>query len=76
MNKDIQEKINNRQEANRELLKYLSDIIEGYPELRWGQILSNWFLPIGDPFFEESVDTLKRFEKISNSNILYNRKGS
>lgn len=62
----IQEAISKRQEANKELLKYLTEIIEEYPELRWGQILSNWFLPDSDPFFEESVDTLKRFKKNSN----------
>lgn len=63
MRENIQEKISKRQEANKELLSYLTKVIEECPDLRWGQILSNWFLPEGDPFFEESVDTLKRTKR-------------
>lgn len=63
MSENIQEKISKRQEANMELLNYLAEVIEECPDLRWGQILSNWFLPEGDPFFEESVDTLQRTKR-------------
>lgn len=56
----IKEKIAKRQEANLEILEHLRKYIINCPDLRWGQILSNYgFIPKGDPFYEESVDTLK-----------------
>lgn len=65
----IQEKINKRLESNRLLVKKLSELVEKYPEQRFGQILYNYgFLDIDsnynikDPFYEESVDTLKRIK--------------
>lgn len=74
MSNTIQEKIAKRQLANVRILKYLTDIVEHNPDLRFGQILFNWKLvqwentddgiKICDPFFEESVDTLKRLTKI------------
>lgn len=33
-------KIDQRQAANREIIEILSDIVEKYPELRFGQILA------------------------------------
>ena len=57
---NFQEKISKRQEANLALLDQLREYIEKYPQQRWGQILSNYgFIPGGDPFYEESVDTLR-----------------
>ena len=57
----IKEKIAKRQEANLEILEYLRKYIINCPDLRWGQILSNYgFISKGDPFYEESVDTLQR----------------
>ena len=50
----------NRQNANREIIKILSEIIEKHPYYRFGQILFNYNICMGrDPFFDESVDTLK-----------------
>lgn len=57
----IKEKIAKRQEANLEILEHLRKYIINCPDLRWGQILSNYgFIPKSDPFYEESVDTLQR----------------
>ena len=74
MSNTIQEKIAKRHLANVRILKHLTDIVEHNPDLRFGQILFNWKLvqwentddgiKICDPFFEESVDTLKRLIKI------------
>lgn len=56
-----EEKISARRESNNEILKILTEYVEKYPEQRFGQILYNFgFLPYGDPFYEESVDTLER----------------
>lgn len=61
MTATIREKIQKRQSTNLELLKLLKKHIEDCPDLRWGQILVNFgFVPDGDPFYEESVDTLQR----------------
>ena len=74
MNNIVQEKIAKRQLANVRILKHLTDIVEHNPDLRFGQILFNWKLvqwentddgiKICDPFFAESVDTLKRLTQI------------
>lgn len=74
--KVIKDKIALRQLANVRILKLLTDIVEHNPDLRFGQILFNWKLvqwentddgiKIYDPFFEESVDTLKRLTNIMN----------
>ncbi len=74
--KVIKDKIALRQLANVRILKYLTDIVEHNPDLRFGQILFNWKLvqwentddgiKICDPFYEESVDTLKRLTNIMN----------
>ena len=59
-----------RQSANREIIEILSDMVERYPDLRFGQILAITeaiqYIPdsrpyidtvdIKDPFNEESVD--------------------
>ena len=57
-----------RLEANRKLVKTLSELVENYPDWRFGQILFNAgyvdrkrnSLDILDPFYEESKDTLTR----------------
>jgi hypothetical protein len=50
----------NRLEANREILKYLSHIIEECPDWRFQQILFNLnlYTPNKDRFYEESTETL------------------
>lgn len=58
----------NRQENNRKLIKILSELVENYPDWRFGQLLFNAgyidrkknSLDIQDPFYEESKDTLTR----------------
>lgn len=63
------EKIMQRQEANLEILKYLELLIKELPQQRFGQILSNYVLPQGDPFYEESVDTLERVKYICEEGL-------
>ena len=47
----------NRQNANREIIKILSEIIEKHPYYRFGQILFNYNICTGrDPFYDESID--------------------
>ena len=49
----------NRQNANREIIKILSEIIEKHAYYRFGQILFNYNICTGrDPFYDESIDTL------------------
>jgi hypothetical protein len=80
MEKEITEKIKNRQSANFELVKKLSELVIAYPDLRFGQILVNFgfikqivdhydcnIVLTEDPFNEESVDTLKRVNNGRNS---------
>lgn len=57
MNKDIQQMIKQRQSANLELVEILLKYIRLYPELRFGQLLSN--LGIENDFSQESIETLK-----------------
>lgn len=54
-----------RQEANREILKLLSRMVEKYDDWRFGQILVNMDLvmPGEDPFFPESTELLNRIIK-------------
>ena len=62
-----------RSEANREILTKLWNIVDKYPDFRFGQILFNYVLNytqsdsgqihIDDPFYEESEVTLKRITK-------------
>lgn len=52
-----------RLEANRAILKELSDIVERFPEWRFHQILMNCDIesPSEDRWYEESDRTLARF---------------
>lgn len=64
--------MNERLQYNRDILVILSDLIEKCPDLRFGQILFNAGVIdhingengpiIKDPFYEESLDTLKRIK--------------
>lgn len=67
-------KIPKRKESNKEILKILVEMVDRYPALRFGQILSivkvvdsyvtdKHECIICDPFYEESVDTLKRVKE-------------
>ena len=77
----MKNKIEQRQAANRELISLLSEAIEKYPHLRFGQLLCIFnivkqtsivedndiiSLKTEDPFNEESVDTLKRVKNGEN----------
>ena len=74
MTEDIKKKIDNRQEANLQILNKLRDYFLAHPDIRFGQALSNLNIieydrtkltpEVIDPFFEESIDTL---EKIKNT---------
>lgn len=51
-----------RQEANRELVEKISEMVEAYPELRFHQLLMINGISNGkDQFYEESEVTLKNF---------------
>ena len=57
----------NRLEANRELLKLVSTVVEMYPDWRFQQVLWNMSIVDGtDKFYEEPVDTLKRVREHLN----------
>ena len=66
-----------RRDYNREIIGKLSEIVEAYPDFRFGQILFNFVLNysqsdlgqihIDDPFYEESKVTIDRInKKLSN----------
>lgn len=79
MEKEIKEKINKRLISNLELAEELVKRISENPQQRFGQILINFkFIEIvndidnntciiKDPFYEESVDTLKRVKDGRNT---------
>lgn len=54
----------NRQEANRKILRMLSDNVEQHPDWRFHQILWNLSISLTgvDQYYEESKDTLERVE--------------
>lgn len=66
----------NRRDYNREIIGKLSEIVEEYPDFRFGQILFNFVLTysqselgqihIDDPFYEEPKVTLDRIVKHIN----------
>ena len=62
VSEDIQLKIKERQSSNLEILSFIHNIVEEYPELRFCQILSILKLD-KDRFYEESSDTLKNIVK-------------
>lgn len=75
MDEQYKWKIPKRKESNQELLSILQEIVNKHPELRFGQIISNlrvvdWGrkesggVEMYDPFYEESVDTLKRVKEV------------
>ena len=75
MDARIQQLIVRRQQANREILKNIEEMVNKHPDLRFGQILVNLgiieyerntydeTLITKDPFNEESVVTLNRIRK-------------
>ena len=75
MERQIKNKINKRQESNRQLVTILMDMVEKYPDLRFGQLLAatrilqyerNTYdeeLELKDPFNEESTNMLRRVQR-------------
>lgn len=58
-----------RVDYNRELLGMLGELIELFPDQRFGQIICNYVLPEyreRDPFFEESKDTYTRLKLLKD----------
>lgn len=58
-----------RIDYNRELLGMLGELIELFPDQRFGQIICNYVLPEyreRDPFFEESKDTYNRLKLLKD----------
>lgn len=59
---NYEEKVKARKESNLEILEKIKELIERFPEQRFGQIIANYVFPeymSKDIFYEESVDTLK-----------------
>lgn len=48
-----------RQEANKEIIRLLSNIIDRYPDLRFNQILSSLSILPDRDFYDESETTLR-----------------
>lgn len=61
--KDIEKKMDLRQECNQEIVKILKDMVDNNSSLRFCQVLSILGLD-KDRFNEESVDTLKSIRDI------------
>lgn len=72
----------NRRNYNREIIGKLSELVEEYPDFRFGQILFNFVLAysqselgqihIDDPFYEEPEITLERITKNINKYVKNN----
>ena len=67
------DKIKKRQESNRLILNKLSEYIEKYPDIRFGQLLANLRIiqytaagSVMDPWNEESIDMLRRITNDNN----------
>lgn len=65
-----EDKIKKRQASNMLILNKLSEYIEKYPDLRFGQLLINLKIlqynfggSIIDPWNEESIDILRRIDR-------------
>lgn len=68
-----------RQEANIKILKHIEEVVNEYPDLRFGQILANLGIVeyeyntyddaviTKDPFHVESVDTLKKIKYVKST---------
>jgi len=58
-----------RIDYNRELLGILWELVETFPQMRFGQIICNYVLPEyreKDPFYEESKDTYTRLKLLKD----------
>lgn len=63
---NYEEKVRARKESNLGILEKLKELVEQYPEQRFGQIIANYVFPDYqemDFFYEESVDTLEKLKE-------------
>lgn len=76
MKKVRTDEINSRQDANRQILKELSEIVETHPDLRFNQML--YIMSVirndMDTFNEESLTTLKHIQAYKESQYSHNYK--
>lgn len=59
-----------RQDDNRKILRILDELIDEYPDQRFGQLIANYIFPFyreEDIFFEESSRTLEKIEAVIKS---------
>ena len=63
------DKIKQRQIHNKQIVEYLSELVNSNPDLRFGQILIAYgFIKEGiDTFYEEPSETLKHIRKDVNT---------
>lgn len=67
-------KIAARQTCNYKIIERIKELVDKYPEQRFGQILYNYILEHGnngqivDPFYEESYDMINRINKFLYEN--------
>ena len=52
-----------RQKYNKEILKFIDDLVERYPDIRFNQLLCNLGLNSGDRYDEEPDKTLEYIHK-------------
>jgi hypothetical protein len=54
-----------RQEANRQIVEAIKDMVELYPDMRFHQLLQNMGVeqPVIDQWYEESDETLCNMKK-------------
>lgn len=69
MKESYKEKIKQRQIHNKQIVEYLSELVNSKPDLRFGQILIAYgFIKEGvDTFYEEPSETLKHIRKDVNT---------
>lgn len=59
-----------RQEANKEILQLIGELVELFPYQRFGQIIANYVFPAyreRDIFFDESVRTLYDLKRLKDA---------
>lgn len=59
---NYEEKIKSRREYNLKVLKLLTEVCNVHKGLRLGQLIDIMDKCKGDPFYEEPVDMLERYE--------------
>lgn len=71
---EMNTKISARQTCNYKIIERIKELVDKYPQQRFGQILYNYILEhenngqIVDPFYEESIDMINRINKFLYEN--------